>query len=108
MKTVKPLPAMSLGHRGTAFNMMRTIEIGEGEDAPLCQFVADSRETVDQEAFARLFVASPGMLGTLKRTECEVENLLECVELHPDHRVAIKDLLRQVREAIAKAGPSTP
>lgn len=42
-------------------------------------------------------------MGTLKRVECELGNLLENAlnELHPDDRAALENLHRQVRCALA-------
>ena len=41
-------------------------------------------------------------LGTLKRVDCELGNLLDngVADLHSDHRVAIEDLQKQVQIAI--------
>lgn len=42
-------------------------------------------------------------LGTLKRLQCEIGNLLDpaTIELHPDYREAWEDALQQVKIAIA-------
>ncbi|KKL55693.1 hypothetical protein LCGC14_2252860 [marine sediment metagenome] len=44
-------------------------------------------------------------LGTLKRVETELGNLLDpgVTELHPDHRESLEDLHRQVRIAVGGA-----
>ena len=41
-------------------------------------------------------------IGTLKRVDCEIGNLLDAdvAELHPDHRDAFENLQRQVQIAI--------
>ncbi|WP_018234255.1 hypothetical protein [Thioalkalivibrio thiocyanodenitrificans] len=42
-------------------------------------------------------------LGTLKRAECEISNILDrpLSEMHPDDRAALNDLRRQIQVAIA-------
>ncbi len=44
--------------------------------------------------------AKPDQVGTLKRADCEIGNLLECVDLPEEWQDIFKDLHRQVRAAI--------
>lgn len=43
-------------------------------------------------------------VGTLKRSAVELANILDCVELHADHRAALLDLNQQLLSALTRVG----
>lgn len=64
---------------------------------------AETPESPDVDTIFELtqHLPSSSVIGTLKRCDCEIGNILDCVELHPDHREAIEDLHKQIKEQLS-------